>query len=185
MTAKSLRLLAGASALVFTGATQAAVYADLNLSNDAFAFNLEASRTQHAINYAAGFILTDDHGELYHGSVFTTSEFRGNTNVHGGLGVRLYHADPGSTFQSVGLGGFLNFGLPVDGLSTELEVYYGPSILTTNDFDGLTQFSLVAQYDAFENAKVYGGYRNIDFRASNGPDFDFDSGLILGFQIRF
>ena len=154
---------------------------DLNLSEEAFAAKLEASRIENPTNFSGSFMLTDDNGEMINLGFFTSGRIKNADTIVAGLGGRAYYfnADFGDSLFSLGLGGFVEVSLPVEGLSIDSEFYHAPSILTTNDYDGTSELAIVAKYNLLENADIYAGFRSIEV----GDTIEFEEGIYLGFEI--
>lgn len=132
-------------------------------------------------------MLTDDNGEVYAFTARTQGQLADRSPVKGGFGGRVYHASPdsGDSIQALGIGGFIGFSVPeIDDFSVEVELYYAPSIMITDNFDNMTDLQFRASYQLFENAAVYAGFRNIEVEIGDF-NFEFADGFHLGFSAQF
>ena len=179
-----LKTSIAAAAICLASAKSHATSIFLDLNNDAFKAKIDTRDADNTINFSVAALITEDDGELFTGTAYTYGNLEALPEATGGLGARLYHANvPGDNFQSLGLGGFLEFGVQqVPGLSLGVELFYSPSITISDDYDSLTDISVYADYQAFENASIYLGFRdiNVDYGSTDG---DINDGVYLGLHL--
>ncbi len=101
------------------------------------------------------------------------------------LGGRLFWADIESD-NTLGLA--LGFGVGyevIPKLTTGVEVYYSPDILTSGDIDSTLDIEARASYQVIENGTVFVGYRQFEVEVDNGGDADIVDGLLVGMRLTF
>ena len=157
----------------------------VDANGDSFGATLEAAQRENRFNVSAGFLTTEDKGNLFNLGMFTTGKLNGVDNIYGGLGVRLYYADleNAEDTESLALGGFLDIGLPIPELSVTTHLFYAPSITTTRNYESLIDFSARVNYKVFENAEVFVGLRDIEVADENSNDLTINDGLFVGFEL--
>ena len=155
----------------------------LAIGGDSLKGVIEASRTENRVNGSAGFMLTEDRGDLFFAGLYNSAKAAGAENIYGGFGVRVYHLDlDAEDLQALGAGVFGVAGLPVEGLTVDAELYYSPSLAITDDADGFLDFSLNLNYQLFENSQIFIGLRNVEVQESQ-RDFTIDDDIYIGFKI--
>ncbi len=158
---------------------------DADLNNETLHVAYTATESSKSVDLSAGVILTEDNGEAFYASAITNGQLLNHSNIQGGFGGKVYYfaTDQGDDFQSLLFGGVLRLTIPeVEGLSAEAGMFYGPGVTTSGDPDNVKDFSLKVRYQAFENASVYVGFRDIQANY-DGNDFSFEDGLHLGFSL--
>lgn len=180
--------LIGAAAVSALASSQAlAGSLDVDINSDNLVGQYHFSDKNARLGLSGALALTDDKGEVFHFTVRTQGNLAGEQNIRGGFGGRLYAFEPENSdgFQSLALGGFLDITVPQHPeLSIGTELYYGPSITTTDDVDNVREFMVRVSYQLFQNAAVYLGVRNIE--AEQGDfDYEFVEGGHLGFSLQF
>jgi len=161
------------------------ISADLN--PDSFHAQFDATHATNGIIYSGDLLLTTDQGKYIGAAMLTDGQVGRNAQLSGGLGGKIYAIDDDSdTFGALAIGGRLRYTIPnYTDLSLATEVFYAPSITTTEDSTSLIEFSLRAEYKMFENAALYGGVRHVEANYDNGFEHEFDSGPHAGIRIEF
>lgn len=185
MTMKNISLLL---ALLATNSLYADSL-DADLNNDTIKVKYKLSSENADLGISAAALLTEDNGEVYSVGIRTQGRLNAseNANIRGGFGLRGYHADPeiDDSFQSLALGGYIDVEIAqIPGFIVGAEVYFAPSITTTDGLENFQEISFRVSYQVFENAKVYAGIRDIEVDI-NGNDFNFDDGGHVGFSLEF
>lgn len=180
--------LAPALTLLLGGLAQASsLEADLNPDTLRVQYNF--SDQNASLGVSAALMLTDDNGELGYFTLRTQGNLNNNRMVRGGFGGRAYFASPDDedSFQSLGLGGFLETRVPnVRDLSIGAELYYSPSITSTDDVDNVIDVTFRVSYQLFDNAAAFAGVRSIEAEEDNtDDDIEFDDGAHIGFILQF
>jgi len=183
-----IKQLSAAIAGVVLGAQAHAASLDVDLNNDTLRAQYNFSAEQADVGISAAAMLTDDKGEVYYLTLRTQGALANQRNIRGGFGTRAYYASPdnGDSFQALALGGYLDVTVPeIPALSAGVELYYAPSITTTDDLDNVRELQFTIKYQLFENASAYVGIRHLEVEEG---DFDFefeDGGGHVGFTLEF
>jgi hypothetical protein len=180
-----LCLLAGLASAQTTGKAL-----DVNLSGDAV--RLGFSWRLGNPNYLAelGWLYNQDKGDVVHASFHLVDAASGSgTALQAGLGVRLVHTrtDP-STFDgtSLALGGFARYTLPnANRYNIGGYGYYAPDVSSFGDQTEFYEIGVRAGYSIVRDGDVYLGLRRIQAKYKGLGRFTLDSGLHIGFELRF
>ena len=161
---------------------------DINISNDAVA-------AQYLVDMGQGFFAgggllhEEDTGEVVSLDFMAKDDLRsGEYLFTAGVGGRLlgiFTEAKGNDGGSLALGGFMSYKIPqVKALAVRGDLYYGPSVTSVDDIDGVLIYSLTAELEVIERAILHAGYRKIevDFGAGTG---DMDEGMNVGFKLEF
>ncbi len=161
---------------------------DVDLNNDALKAQFNASDAKADLGLSGAILLTDDHGEAYSVTLRTQGVLADQEHIRGGFGGRAYHIAPApfdGSFQSLAVGGYLDVTIPeFTDLTLSVELYYAPSITTTDDVDNVSDFGLRASYQLFQNASAYIGLRYLEAEIENF-DIEIDDGAHIGFTLQF
>lgn len=164
---------------------------DVDLSNDSFRAQFNLFDRRQPLGFSGSFMLVEEVGDIYSLNLRTQAQLDGRKNIRGGFGGRLYYVSPEidgvDSFQSLALGGFLDIKIPeLRGVIVGAEVYFAPSVTTSNGFGNFREMMFKVRYHLYENADIYLGARYIDVSADNSStDFDLDNNLHIGFTLRF
>ena len=159
----------------------------LDLNSDAAQARFDA--THHSrFDYSLALLISDEDdfdSTVLSAGMWTKGKALVEDALEGGLGFKLYHIDTDyEDVQALSLGGNLSFDIKqVEGLRIDLDLYYAPDILITDDLDNLWDMTLRVHYQLFENGSVYGGFRNLEVGNDGGPDADISDGPIIGIQL--
>ena len=185
LSALCLCLLTGLASAQMTGKAL-----DINLNDDAvrmgFAWRLGDPKYLAGI----GWLYSDDKGDVIHGSFHLVDAASGSgTALQAGLGVRLVHTrtDP-NTFDgtALALGGFARYTLPnANRYNIAGYGYYAPDITSFGDQSEYYEVGVRAGYSVLRDGDVYLGLRRIEAKYDGAGRFTLDSGLHVGFEIRF
>ncbi len=175
--------------LLFSAATQAkADFLDVNLSNDAAMAHYLVDMGQGF--YAGGGILhEEDAGQIASLDVLARDELRSGEHAFtAGVGGKLFGVfteGSGGDGGSLALGGFVNYQIPtLKALGVRGEFYYGPSVTSINNVDGLVYYTLGVELEVIERAKLTAGYRKVEAKYE-GVDVDMDEGGNVGVKLEF
>jgi hypothetical protein len=161
---------------------------DLNISNDAVAGQYLVDMGQGF--FAGGGVLhEEDAGQVVSLDFMVRDDLRsGEYLFTAGVGGRLlgiFTEQDGNDGGSLALGGFMAYKIPtMKALAIRGEVYYGPSVTSIDDIDGVIIYSLAAEIEVIERAILHAGYRKVevDFGPVSG---DMDEGMNVGFKLEF
>lgn len=157
-----------------------------DLSPDSVNFFADTANPDTQLNYAGQVLLTEDEGDIFAVKAYYMGPLRASSAFAGGVGGKLMHADVfDDSFQALGLGGFLTYSPSnIENLSFRIEAYYSPDIVTSDYPEHVTDITLTAIYQAFDNAAIYAGFRHINVSAEENLDGDVDSNAFVGFTIQ-
>ncbi len=160
---------------------------DVDINNDAIRGQYNFSDTNAKLGLSGTALATDDKGEVYYITARTQGTLAKKEMLKGGFGGRAYYANPEGfgSFQSLAIGGYVDLTVPeFTDLTLGVEVFYAPSITTTDDIDNLREISFRATYLLFENASVYAGLRYLEIEVDN-RDYEIEEGGHIGFTLQF
>ena len=180
-----LCLLAGLASAQATGKAL-----DVNLNSDSV--RLGFSWRLGDPNYLAelGWLYSQDKGDVIHASFHLVDAASGSgTALQAGLGVRLVQTrtDP-STFNgtALALGGFARYTPPnADRYNIGGYGYYAPDVSSFGDQSEYYEVGMRAGYSIVRDGDVYLGLRRVQAKYKGLGRFTFDSGLHIGFELRF
>lgn len=163
---------------------------DVNLNNDAvrLGFGWRLGDPKYLAEF--GWLHNQDKGDVIHGSFHLVDAASGSgTALQAGLGVRLVHTrtDP-SVFDGTALaiGGFARYTPPAaDRYNIGGYVYYAPDVTSFGDQEEYYEVGMRLGYSVLRDGDVYLGLRRIQARYDAPGKFAFDSGLHVGFELRF
>lgn len=185
LLALCLCLLAGTASAQMTGKAL-----DINLNSDSvrlgFAWRLGDPRYLADV----GWLHNQDKGDTVHASFHLVDAASGSgTALQAGLGLRLVHTrtDP-STFSgtALALGGFARYTLPdADRFNIGGYGYYAPDVTSFGDHEEYYEIGVRVGYSVLRDGDVYLGLRRIEAEFKDFGGFKIDSGLHIGFELRF
>lgn len=161
---------------------------DVNLSNDAVSAGYLVDMGQGM--FVGGSVLhEEDNGQVVSLDLLVRDDLRSGEHAFtAGVGGKLFGIFPeGSDGDgaSLALGGFANYALPdMKAVSFQGELYYGPSVTSTNDVDGILFFTAGVELEVIERAKLHAGYRKIRVNYPGGSG-DMDDGVNVGIKLEF
>ena len=180
-----LCLVAGVASAQTTGKAL-----DVNLNSDAV--RLGFSWRLGDPNYLAelGWLYNQDKGDVIHASFNLVDAASGSgTALQAGLGLRLVHTRPDpSAFDgtALALGGFARYTLPnANRYNIGGYGYYAPDITSFGDQTEYYELGVRVGYSILRDGDVYLGLRRIQAEYKRFGRFTLDSGLHVGFELRF
>jgi hypothetical protein len=162
-----------------------------------FSFNADAVRGQYArpfgasaVQWDVGWLHHQDNGDVIHGSVSLTGKAsEGRYPVRGGLGLRLVYTDGDLRDQdgyAAAVGGFFTYVIPrYNRFSLGGHAYFAPEVLSMGDMEEYQDFSLRLNYNLLRDADVYVGARYVRGEYDDVRAARFDTGMHVGFALRF
>ena len=161
---------------------------DINLSNDAVMMHYLIDMGQGF--FAGGSILhEEDTGQVISLDLLVRDDLRSGEHAFtAGVGGKLFGVfteGQGGDGGSLTLGGFVNYQIPTfKALALRADLYYGPSVTSMNDLDGLIYYTVALELEVIERAKLHAGYRKIEAKYE-GYDLDMDEGGHVGVKLEF
>jgi len=180
-----LCLLAGMASAQATGKAL-----DVNLNSDSvrLGFTWRLGDPRYLANL--GWYYNQDKGDVVHASFHLVDAASGSgTALQAGLGLRVVHTrtDPGTNSgTALALGGFARYTLPnANRYNIGGYGYYAPDVSSFGDQTEYYEVGVRAGYSVIRDGDVYLGLRRIQAEYKNVGGFKFDSGLHIGFELRF
>jgi len=161
---------------------------DVNLSNDAVMMHYLIDMGQGF--FAGGSVLHEENaGQIVSLDVLARDDLRSGEHAFtAGVGGKLFGVfteGSGGDGGSLTLGGFVNYQIPTfKALALRADLYYGPSVTSFNDVDGLVYYSVAVELEVIERAKLHAGYRKIEAKYE-GFDIDMDEGGNVRMKLKF
>ena len=163
---------------------------DVNLNSDAIRLGFSSRLGDPKYLANIGWLYNEDRGDVIHGSFHLVDAASSSGDaLQAGLGVRIVHTrtDP-SIFDgtALALGGFARYTLPdANRYSISGYGYYAPDITSFGDQTEYYELGVRVGYSVLRDGDVYLGLRRIQAEYEGITRFKFDSGLHVGFEIRF
>ena len=184
---KHIKKYLALAAFSLTSTTALANDLYLDISNDTFHGRIDATNSSVGVNYLAEALVNDDDdSSAFNLGIMKTGRLN-NQNIVGGLGAKFMYLDTDADNNfALALGGMLSFAfpsLPDTRLVTEL--FYAPSVTTTDDLDNVVDFNLRLEYQLFENGNIYGGVRLLQVENEFNTEFEIDDGFFVGIKLSF
>ena len=164
---------------------------EVNLS-----FNDSALRATYATGFSNGLRLDtgwlgdSDEGDVVHASLLVVGDVApGGQKLTGGIGGRLAYLDgEGNNREgyALGVGGSLRWVVPrYDRFTVYGEYYWAPEILSGGDAEKYVDASIRLGYSVTKQADLYVGARYTGAEYDDRPEILFDTGMHIGFELRF
>ena len=163
---------------------------DVNLNNDAVRLGFSWRLGDPKYLAGVGWLYNEDRGDVIHASFhLVDAASSAGSALQAGLGVRVVHTrtDP-SAFDgtALALGGFARYTLPnANRYNIAGYGYYAPDITSFGDQDEYYEVGVRVGYSVLRDGDVYLGLRRIQAKYDGTGRFTLDSGLHVGFEIRF
>lgn len=184
---KHMKKYLALAAFTLTSTTALANDLYLDVSSDAFHGRIDATNSSSGINYLAEALINDDEdASVFNLGIMKTGRLN-NQNVIGGLGVKFMYLDTDAdSYLALALGGSLSFGFPaIPDTRLVTELFYAPSVTTTDDLDNVVDFNLRLEYQLFENGNIYGGVRLLQVENEFDVETEIDDGFFVGIKLSF
>lgn len=163
---------------------------DINLNTDAIRVIIAGQLSESKFRVDGGWLYEQDRGDVGHIGLHLVGEAStGKQPVLAGLGGRMLYLNSdvaNADGYALALGGFFNYTLTAHNrIGFGGDLYFAPEILSGGDAEGYLEFGAWLGYNILRDATVYVGYRDIsaDFEQASGVTLD--SGLNVGFRLRF
>lgn len=163
---------------------------DINLNNDALRLGFNWRLGDPKYLAGVGWLYSEDRGDVIHASFhLVDAASSSGSALQAGLGLRLVYTrtDP-SIFDgtALALGGFARYTFPnADRYSIAGYGYFAPDITSFGDQDEYYEVGARFGYSVLRDGDVYLGVRRIQSKYDGAGKFTMDSGLHVGFEIRF
>ena len=163
---------------------------DVDLGAEMVRGQLNVLDRRQPLGFSGSVMLVEDVADVYSLNLRTQGLLDVQKSIRGGFGGRFYYVSPEVSgfddFQSLGLGGYVDFKVPeLRGVIVGAEVYFAPSVTTSGDYDSLREIAFKIRYHIYQNSDIYLGLRYIDASGNGGRDFEIDENPQIGFTLRF
>ena len=180
-----LCLLAGIASAQTTGKAL-----DVNLNSDSVRLGFAWRLGDPSYLANLGWYYNEDKGDVIHASFHLVDAASGSgTALQAGLGLRVVHTrtDPGTiSGTALALGGFARYTPPnANRYNIGGYGYYAPDVSSFGDQTEYYEVGVRAGYSVIRDGDIYLGLRRIQAKYKNVGSFTFDSGLHIGFELRF
>jgi len=185
-----LRVLATLCATVLLCSAVSAGEIDLSFNSDAIRALYLHDFESRDLSADVGFANNSDRGLVINGSLFISGYASdGDNPLEAGLGVRGALVDGDHSDQeglSAAVGGFFRYALPrMDRVSIRGDAWFAPDILSIGDVEEYKDASIRLQYALLKDADIFVSARYLNAEFDNGSRQLIDSGMNVGFNIRF
>ena len=163
---------------------------DFNLNDDTAKLGFAFTPEGRDWRFGGGWLHHQDNGDIgYVDGYLTGNASSGANPLTAGLGGKLLFVDADRADADGGalaVGGFLRYALPqLNRLSFGGAAYFAPDVLGFGDLGQYTEISAYAAYNVLRDADLYVGVRNIKADFDERGDVTVDTGLNVGFRLRF
>jgi len=163
---------------------------DVNLNGDAVRLGFSWRLGDPKYLAELGWLYNQDKGNVIHGSFHLVDAASGSgTALQAGLGVRVLHTrtDPSANNgTALALGGFARYTLPnADRYNIGGYGYYAPDVTSFGDQTEYYELGVRVGFSVVREGDVYLGLRRIQADYKGSGKFTYDSGLHVGFELRF
>ena len=163
---------------------------DFGINSDAFRIVYTHKFKSNKLQLDGGWLHHSDNGDVAHvGLNLVDIASSGSDALVAGLGGRVVYQDGDKSNQSgwsVPVGGFLNFTPPrYNRITVGVAAYFAPSVLSIGDAEKYQDYTLRFAYNLMQQADIYVGARYVKGEYDKAPDAYFDTGMHIGFTLRF
>ena len=163
---------------------------DINLNDDAARAALFLRAGNPKLLADLGWLHHQTRGDVIHVGIHLVDEASdGKDPLQAGLGVRFVYTQPNIALVDGGalaLGGFVRYTLPnANRFNVGGYLYYAPDVVSFGDVQEYYEVGARVGYNVVRDADVYLGVRSTKADYGGPGRFSFDSGLHIGFEIRF
>lgn len=162
---------------------------DISVNGDAFR-SVFATSLKDNLRVEGGVLHNGDAGSLVSAGLLVTGDVTpGGEKLTAGIGARLAWLDGDGSQRdgyALGLGGSVRWALPrYERFAVSAEGYWAPEVLSGGDADEYLDGTVRFGYSVTRQADVYLGARYVRADYNNRPSTFFDTGLDVGFNLRF
>ena len=184
----------GSAVLAFLGLlslSSAAVAHELDISVNDDAFRSVFTLTlQDNLRLEGGVLHNSDDGNVISAGLLVTGDVApAGEKLTGGIGARLAYLDGDGSQRdgyALGLGGSVRWALPgYERFAVSAEGYWAPEVLSGGDAEEYVDGTVRFGYSVTRQADVYLGARYVRADYDNRPSALFDTGMNIGFNLRF
>lgn len=187
----SFRILASALFVALPIIAQAGGSLDLSLSNESIRLEHEAVRAGTGIHLTTGFLYSEREEAYAFSAGFNAVDATlANRELVGGFGFKGFVFDAQAVSDlgiAVAVGGFLRWQPDfMNGLGTEVNLYYAPSILSFRDATAFQEIIARATYKILPQARLFAGWHDVSaYYGGSTSRTIMDTTFHLGFRINY
>ena len=176
----------------------------LDLNDDAVRLSWQQFRPARQLSYEASVLNHQDRGTVAAVGFHITGNAATKARpINAGLGGRIVYADaesiiiggsagdpdlniPGQTGYALAVGGFFKGQVPnYDRIGFGGHLYFAPDVLAFSDMKEFADLWLYGSYAVLRNGDIYVGARTLKADFDGRGDYNFDTGLHVGFSLKF
>jgi len=185
-----IRVLATLCASVVLCSAVSAGEIDLSFNSDAIRALYLHDFEGRDLSADVGLANNSDRGLVINASLFISGYASdGDSPLEAGVGLRGAIVDGDHSDQeglSAAVGGFFRYALPrMDRVSIRGDLWFAPDILSIGDIEEYKDASIRLQYALLRDADIFVGARYLNAEFDNDSRQLIDSGMNVGFSIRF
>ncbi len=139
-----------------------------------------------------GMLVNDNNDFIGNASILVSGTSAGDVKaLHFGVGIKAYVgtvSDPVSNLNggAVAIGARVRYVFPGSvPLAVLAEGYYAPDITSLSDFNGVQEYRVALEYEVTPSARAYIGYRRLQLKINNRPNYDIDNNPDIGIRFEF
>jgi hypothetical protein len=184
-----MRRVVALMGMAFFCAQVAADEIDVGLNADAFRVMYMHEFRSNSLQLDGGWMYHSDNGSVVHVGLNLSDVASNTKELVAGLGGRLAYQDGEASGQSgfaVPIGGFLYFTpQKYNRITFGVAAYFAPDVLSTGDSTKYQDYTLRLAYNVMRQADIYVGARYVKGEYKNAPDVYYDTGMHIGFTLKF
>jgi hypothetical protein len=141
-----------------------------------------------------GVLINDNDDVMGSGSILVSGSSAGDVKgLHFGVGAKAYagtldgpsgnlNADGGAVAIGARVRYIMPTSMPVALLG---ELFYAPDVTSVSDFNGLNEYRVALEFEVTPSARAYIGYRKLEVKFDNAPNYDVDNSGHIGVRFEF
>lgn len=163
---------------------------DLNLNSDTVRGSFATRLSNANLQLGAGWLHHQDRGDIGHvGLHLVDAASSDGSNLIAGIGARLLYIEQdfsNSDGTALGIGGFFRYVFPdYDRISVGGHGYFAPDVVAFGDLTKFHEIEARISYNVLPEGDVYLGIRSARSNFQGSGKTSFNSGLLIGIQLRF
>ncbi len=163
---------------------------DINVNDDAVRAALFLRAGNPKLLADLGWLHHQTKGDAIHlGIHLVDAASNGQDPLQAGIGVRFVYTEPDDVLvdgSALALGGFVRYVLPsANRINIGGYLYYAPDVVSFGDVREYYDVGARVGYNVVRDADIYLGVRTTKADYGGPGRYSFDTGLHIGFEIRF
>ncbi|MDJ0699278.1 MAG: YfaZ family outer membrane protein [Woeseiaceae bacterium] len=190
---KAYKALLGLALVFYAGIVSAQATAralDISLNDDMVDAGFTWRLGDNKLLADVGWLHNQDRGDVVGGGIhLVDAASAGDDPLQAGMGLRALYIDPdlsGDSGTAVALGGFVRYTLPgANRFNIGAHGYYAPDVVTFSDLSEFYEVGVRVGYNVLRDGDVFLGVRTVRAEFGDAGRLSLDSGLHIGFELRF